>query len=659
MPDLVYNVKFNIEDPSKKAKATGTETVVAGYNQASEAAENFGNQAAEANAKTAESAKKAAKDTVVLAGAQNQLKEGAERMNSSFSSTNQLLFSFSDGIQDASQFSYGFATGMRAIGNNIGFTAELFGNLNTKVKEYNEANAAAIRSGQKMTKTVGTELMGALKGPGGAILAINLFLTGVTMASKAFDDYSKNAGTASGATRRISDSVYSLAEKSLSFLTDESLKATSQIDILRKIVEENTFQYGKAIQATNDLGLAQRSFASASADATSAMQAEAVQVAKTNHQIDLLARAEEQAAKDRRDAVLFVIKEKLAEAEANKLMNDTLRDLDPQLAAYQDRLESLSQLTQRQSTLQLEVSSGMDLTSDSAQKLSDAIYAEIAGLSLLNITQAQRNHLLTSYLSILKDLSKQHARERPEIQAQTDIFEARKSDFMNFVEIEEAKRRESQKTARLRIQYERIFVNENSKVYSEFNSIREAFLGRNDEDEAELNEKRMDSMKLLFDASSQFTNSLMQLGRSQTQQNEVQARKQFETNKKLAYASAVVNGAAAIVDIYRSQKGEIVAKSIAAGLVAAAVGVQLAKISQQQFESGGGGGGAEGGAGAGFGFQMNKIEGPQTFRTPGFMPSLPSTAPVVETKVEILADRKNLYYIVKRGEEEMNGNQVQ
>jgi len=165
---------------------------------------------------------------------------------------------------------------------------------------------------------------------------------------------------------------------------------------------------------------------------------------------------------------------------------------------------------------------------------------------------------------------------------------------------------------------------------------------------------------MILRATTQFTSQLMTLRSQNSAQSEQEARKQFETNKKLAYASAVVSGAAAIVDVFRQTKGELIAKTIAAGLAAAAVGVQIAQIKQQQFTYGGGGGASSGGSAKqpSFGFEMNRVEGPQTFRTPAFTPT--ATNGVIQPKVDvqIMADRKQLYAVVKRGEEEYRTRQA-
>lgn len=101
-----------------------------------------------------------------LAEQKRKLGKGVKSNNKAFSTANQTLFSFSDGLQDSAQFTQGFAQGMRAIGNNIGFTFELMGNLTTKTGGLKNA-----------FKALGASLLG----PGGFIIAINLLVTAATV----------------------------------------------------------------------------------------------------------------------------------------------------------------------------------------------------------------------------------------------------------------------------------------------------------------------------------------------------------------------------------------------------------------------------------------------------------------------------------------------
>jgi hypothetical protein len=92
--------------------------------------------------------------------------------NKTFAAGNQAVFSFSDLIQDSTQFSYGFAQGMRAIGNNIGFTAELLAVMSAQAKQ----------AGVSLTSS----LMASLKGVNGIVLAINVAVTVATVLLQKF-----------------------------------------------------------------------------------------------------------------------------------------------------------------------------------------------------------------------------------------------------------------------------------------------------------------------------------------------------------------------------------------------------------------------------------------------------------------------------------------
>lgn len=163
MPDLIYNVKLNLDkgslgkivEPSAEREVKSLEQQV---RQLEEALERAGNESGNFNKKF--------KSTTKQAGANNK----------AFSSTNQLLFSFSDGVQDAAQFSQGLAQGMRAVGNNIGFTAELFANLTTRVSQYNE-NLSKVEKAQGKQKSVLGELKNSFFSAGGALLVLNAALT--------------------------------------------------------------------------------------------------------------------------------------------------------------------------------------------------------------------------------------------------------------------------------------------------------------------------------------------------------------------------------------------------------------------------------------------------------------------------------------------------
>lgn len=125
--------------------------------------------------------------TVVQAGA--RLKEytravkstGGEvgQMNTQFSAGNQAIFSFSDMVQDSAQFQFGFAQGMRAIGNNVGYTAELLAVMTKNARDNGMTFAQAMK--------------GSLTGINAFIVGLNIAVTAVTMLGKRIGGTSKEA----------------------------------------------------------------------------------------------------------------------------------------------------------------------------------------------------------------------------------------------------------------------------------------------------------------------------------------------------------------------------------------------------------------------------------------------------------------------------------
>jgi len=165
--------------------------------------------------------------------------------------------------------------------------------------------------------------------------------------------------------------------------------------------------------------------------------------------------------------------------------------------------------------------------------------------------------------------------------------------------------------------------------------------------------KIFDSISLGLRLTTGLFNSLNQLSQTRAQVSEEAARKEFETQKKLAISSAIVNAAAAGVEVLKETDGGSFARIAGMAAVLAAAGVQIAAIRKQQFGASGDLPGADGGASAPeFGFQMSEVEGPQTFRTPGYTPTESDTMVQPKTEVQVLANRKELYAVVKRGEEE-------
>lgn len=121
----------------------------------------------------------------------NRSQKGFKGSNKEFAIANQTLFGFGDLAQDATQFSQGFAQGMRAIGNNIAFNAEMFGTLKTRTGSYMGAFKA---------------LGASFKGVGGAILGVNVAVMVATSLLTKF------GGKAKEAKSSVDDFANALAE---------------------------------------------------------------------------------------------------------------------------------------------------------------------------------------------------------------------------------------------------------------------------------------------------------------------------------------------------------------------------------------------------------------------------------------------------------------
>jgi len=112
-----------------------------------------------------------------MTAAEKRRKQAMDRASKSMAIGNQLAFSFGDLINDAAQFNYGFATGMRAIGNNISFTAEMFMLLNMQ----------AAMSGKTLTGLLKATMSPLVIG----LLALNTAVSLVTVVTQRMEAAAK------------------------------------------------------------------------------------------------------------------------------------------------------------------------------------------------------------------------------------------------------------------------------------------------------------------------------------------------------------------------------------------------------------------------------------------------------------------------------------
>ena len=152
----------------------------------------------------------------------NRSQKGFKGSNKEFAIANQTLFGFGDLAQDATQFSQGFAQGMRAIGNNIAFNAEMFGTLRTRTG----STMGALRS-----------LGASFTGVGGAILAVNV---AVMVATSLLTKFSGKAKETVNDLEEFVDATQELIRvSSADFLDINSLEAQRQgLLEIKEVVED-------------------------------------------------------------------------------------------------------------------------------------------------------------------------------------------------------------------------------------------------------------------------------------------------------------------------------------------------------------------------------------------------------------------------------------
>jgi len=206
--DETLKVAQKLETKSEKVQEAGVELLrlSTSSDRTEEELTELYNTVSFGNRAMVTGAKRAREFTSAQSIMEGQMGDGIK----TFSAGNQAIFSFSDLIQDSTQFSYGFATGMRAIGNNISFTAELLAYLSREAKAANQ--------------TLRQSLLASLKGVNGVVLALNFAVTVGTMLMTHFGKKSKE-------TAEDLDEADRAATRFLE-TTDALITALEKVDVL-------------------------------------------------------------------------------------------------------------------------------------------------------------------------------------------------------------------------------------------------------------------------------------------------------------------------------------------------------------------------------------------------------------------------------------------
>jgi len=545
-------------------------------------------------------------------------------MNASFSTANQVLFSFSDGIQDASQFSYGFASGMRAVGNNIGFTGELFANLNRRVQEYNEIHGPAATS-------ITRELRNSFRGPAGILLGLNLAITAFTVVSREIEKYKKRADEAKGSSDDFAKSIDAITGSLQSFgAFEDDVFGIERTSVALEIVnnqlskardsffdEEDQSKLNAAIREQSSL----LQFISVNGERVKNQRYEeleaeiAILQAKKNSsltqaQIDALTQKQAQLGAELGIQIGVANNERVKAAKTEKEAAEAKEEADK---------KAIEDLKERQTT---------ESNLSEFKELSDSKESERrAALHEQRMMQLEDERQLMELILNPPELERDESNESKQI---NKALAAQK--MIDQVRLDIASRGQGQ-LAQVQLQIEQEYQQRRLQL---------VLSGMNTDENLRL--LALQREQSLADARVQIHADMV----SSIAQSAGVLANVFGASKDVQIAMAIVDAGAAIVKTF-AQLG------FPAGIPAAiAVAARTAQVISQmkKTEVGSKDSIGAGGAGGGFGLQLTQIEGAQTFRTPTFTPTNGSMQPRIVINQELKADRKQLYILNKMGEEE-------
>lgn len=497
------------------------------------------------------------KDTDRLSQAKKKLHKQTGANNKAFSTANQTLFSFSDLVQDSSQFmvggSFNFATGMRAIGNNIGFTSELVGNLTNRTGGLMNAFKAIGRS---------------FLGPAGLVLGINAAITAITILSDKFKKNKKDVENAKEQVDAFANAISNVTNREIIDFVDSTDDINKKISILRDAVFNVNKELGFDFQKET------KGFQTYTAQADKAAVSQQkfgdafnIAIKNSTKNIDVQSIQQQEILSGAAD----ILKERLAQLEAERLIAEALEEVakktkdsvgvveDPNLKAKFEQQKQLNQFNIEAAEKEIEIIK----TSDNFRKIQlqadlerfntrAALTEEINRINESDFTDEQKRILISN-------ATDQSRLELQKINAQEEI------NFENAV-VDAKKKAEDEKT-------KAVLESENAQ-------------------KAAREQARRDISKTL-QLANQFANSFKAL-KTQEINAELEAakargasvaeidrinRKKFEAEKRAQIASTIINTASAVVEALPN-KGLAIGTAILGG-------IQLATIKRTKYNSGG------------------------------------------------------------------------
>lgn len=479
-------------------------------------------------------------------------------------------------------------------------------------------------------------LLGALKGPGGIIFALGSLLpTAVLISQRGWNMYSKKTNEAADSTSKLRDNIASFISESSrmrgsdSFLNVRNLeqqveaigRLDTAIEAIKTGIEEASQAQKNYILVATDVTPFQRKFKDALDATRESLKQIQDQFGLTAEDVEILQDRMEELNGEIRRARAIASQDPLALfsdgleratdtfiqlAEVGKVQERQLLDT---AEGYREEMRALlpyvgvnDELTKKYNILNDQRQRLLDTYSEITVAFDDETFKVDVQADAIERLANQRKQdndereRQIRQMKLLKDIpGAAEGTDETRVLAGQAMLESLRSD----VAIGAA-----EGLAQKRLEIERQFEEKRLQLIKQFGTeteaVREALglleiqkhqeIERAKTEETKKSEKdrqdiRHQGWQMSVQTANNFISSLMQLNQAQSDQEEHQARKRFETHKKLAIAQALVDGAAAAVKTWKNMGGFPLAIPFVAAQ-AAATAVQIAAIRRTQFEGG-------------------------------------------------------------------------
>lgn len=472
-------------------------------------------------------------------------------------------------------------------------------------------------------------LLGSLKGPGGIIFALGSLLpTAVLIAQRGFNFYSKQTSEAADSTKELSDEIIKLTTGETGALNLASInQAAVRAEQLAQAYQEyaDVINSG-ALEDESERLFEQAQLSREKAEATVQALAASSELSERQVRDNLTLMQRNDISLEQQEIFRESLQLKIDESERNvKLLNQEEVRVDRTnkiLSEYEKQKDVLSDILR-----QVQDEARLKLQQIDAQK-------ELGLLTKSEFKLREReilNEIATTRDRYILELDQIEEAKNARIEAQFEVWENRKKLQQEMIEnmpeaedvfgVDESRGlaasalidsmrtdiaiSQAEGLAQKRLEIEKKFQRERIEIIKQFGTeaqsvkellrlldvqreqeIERAKTQVTKEGERERSDIRQKALDQAFASASTFISSLMKLNQAQSDQSEAQARKRFETQKKLAIAQAIVDGAAAAVKTWKNMGGFPTAIPFVAAQVAATA-TQIAAIRRTQFESGG------------------------------------------------------------------------